>query len=50
MMWVAFLVACLFVGIFAFVVFFFNDFKDIYHITPTDGKVVGVYKRQVLVG
>ena len=29
----------------AIIPFFIDDLKDVYHITPTDGKVVGVYKR-----
>jgi len=29
----------------AFIPFCINDAKDVYHITPTDNKVVGVYKR-----
>lgn len=29
----------------AIVPFFINDLKDVYHISPTDGTIVGVYKR-----
>ena len=29
----------------AFIPFCIDATKDVYHITPTDGKVVGVYKR-----
>ena len=29
----------------AIVPFFVRELKDVYHVTPTDGKVVGVYKR-----
>ena len=29
----------------AIIPFFIRELKDVYHVTPTDGKVVGVYKR-----
>ena len=29
----------------AIIPFFINDLKDVYHISPTDGTVVGVYRR-----
>jgi hypothetical protein len=29
----------------AFIPFLIRDLKDVYHITPTDGKVVGIYRR-----
>ncbi|CAI8053545.1 Lipopolysaccharide-induced tumor necrosis factor-alpha factor homolog [Geodia barretti] len=29
----------------AIIPFFIRELKDVYHITPTDGRVVGIYKR-----
>ena len=42
--------ALLFIVVFALccpalIPFFIDDLKDVYHISPTDGTVVGVYKR-----
>ena len=45
--WIAFGLICLFTGIIclAIIPFYIEVFKDVYHISPTDGSIVGVYKR-----
>jgi len=45
--WIVAGAICLFTGLFClmFIPFCINDLKDVYHINPTDGNVVGVYKR-----
>ena len=46
MTWLIFFLICFITGLpIGIIAFFIDDTKDVYHISPTDGEVVGVYKR-----